>query len=140
MHKLAASVLGVKVADLSEGQFETVKRWGVLGLSAAFATLSAAVSLVAHAPEHTGEETKLARAIRAYIARRRKAVVRIVEKRVEIEKSVEVEKRVEIPGPEKTIIRWLPAAEPAGRIGRRRGLGPYEMPAGRYLKDVEVAE
>jgi hypothetical protein len=115
MHKLAASVLGVKVADLSEGQFETVKRWGVLGLSAAFATLSAAVSLVAHAPEHTGEETKLARAIRAYIARRRKKVVAI-RQIPGPERIVEVEREVvrEVPV-RQTIIKHIPVDFRSGR-------------------------
>lgn len=80
MHRLAASILGVKVVNLTEDQFEGIKRWGVLGLSAAFATISMTVSLIAHQPERGSEESKLARSARAYLARRRKKLVRIVEK------------------------------------------------------------
>jgi hypothetical protein len=79
MHRLAASLLGVKVIHLTEDQFESVKKWGVLGLSVAFATISTAVSLVAHQPERSPQPSRLARSLRAYIARRRKAVIRKVE-------------------------------------------------------------
>jgi hypothetical protein len=79
MHKLAASILGVNIANLTVEQFESVKRFGVLGLAGAFAVLSAAVSIVAHQPEHDGSESKLARTLRAWIARRRKGVVKLVE-------------------------------------------------------------
>lgn len=127
MHKLAASVLGVKVADLTEGQFETVKRYGVLGLAGAFATLSAAVSIVAHQPEHTGGESKLARAMRAYIARRRKKVVAIREVPVirEIEVERTVEKIVEVPV-RQTIIRHVPIDF---RNGRNLALPEREIAA-----------
>ena len=83
--------------------------------TSAFATLSAAVSLVAHAPEHTGEETKLARAIRAYIARRRKKVVAI-RQIPGPERIVEVEREVvrEVPV-RQTIIKHIPVDFRSGR-------------------------
>ncbi len=79
MHRLAASILGVKVVNLTEDQFEGIKRWGVLGLATAFATISMVVSVVAHQPEHHPGETKLARSARADFNRRRKKLVRAVE-------------------------------------------------------------
>jgi hypothetical protein len=94
LHRLAASLLGVKVIALTEQQLESVVRWGVLGLAASFATLSSVVSLLAHAPERSPQEPKLSRSLRAYLARRRKAVVRVVEKPV--------------PSGERTVFKYIP--------------------------------
>jgi hypothetical protein len=109
MHKLAASVLGVKIADLSEEQFEAVKRWGILGLSGAFATLSAAISIVAHQPERNQKDNPLTRSLRAWLARRRKRVVRVVEKPV--------------PSGERVIFKYIPV----GGDDEKRRLGNYEL-------------
>jgi hypothetical protein len=118
MHRLAASVLGVRVADLKEEQFESVKRIGVVGLAGAFATLSMFVSVVVHQTEHDGSESKLSRAIRGYLARRRKRIVSIREVPGP-ERVVEVEREVvrEIPV-RQTIIKHVPVDYRNGRYLR----------------------
>lgn len=72
MHRLAASLVGVKVINLTEDQFETIKKYGVIGLAGAFATISMFVSLLAHQPERIAGECKLSRSIRKYVARKRR--------------------------------------------------------------------
>jgi len=81
-HRLASSWWGKSVSDLSESEFETVKRFAIIGLSVAFATASMIVSVAAHMQPSDGTPSKLSRTLRALIARRRKAVVRVVEKQV----------------------------------------------------------
>lgn len=94
MHRLGATIYGVKVIDLTEDQFETVKKWAIFGLAGAFATLSMLVSIVAHTAPKDQKESKLSKAIRAYLARRRKKLV--------------IEKIVEVPGPQQIVHKWIP--------------------------------
>jgi hypothetical protein len=112
MHRAAAAWFNVPVVDLSEGQFQTFKKWAMYGLASAVATATMFVSFVASLPSRsevpslfklalraylvsrrkvisTGKESKLRRALRAYLARKRKNVVRVVTKTVELEKTVE---------------------------------------------------
>lgn len=93
MHRLGATIYGVKVKDLTEDQFETVKKYAVFGLAGAFATLSMLVSIVAHTPPKGASESKLSRAFRAYLARRRKKLT--------------IQKPVEVPGPERVVLKWV---------------------------------
>jgi hypothetical protein len=83
MHRLFASILGVRVTELTTDQFEQVKRIGVIGLSGAFATISMFVSVLAHQPERgTAQESKLSRALRAYVARKRRPLIRVVKETI----------------------------------------------------------
>jgi len=131
MHRLAASIFGVQVQDLTEEQFEKFKRIAILGLSASFATLSMFVSFVAYAQPRSNKPSKLARAIRAYLARRRKNVVRTVEVTVAgPERIVEKEVPVEVVR-EKTIIKHVPFDYKRGRR-----MPEYEPEAGLPLKTI----
>lgn len=130
VYRLAASIFGVSVQDLSEEQFESFKRVAIIGLSGSFATLSMFVSAVAHAEPRSDKPSKLSRALRLYIGRRRKAVVRTVK--VPIEKIVE--KRVEVPVEvvrEKTVIKHVPFDYKRGRR-----MPEYEPEAGLPLKTI----
>jgi hypothetical protein len=73
MHELAAAIYGVRASELTEAQFNWVKRFAILGLAGAFASLSAVASLVVH--QEPKRSDKLARALRAWLARRRKRLV-----------------------------------------------------------------
>jgi hypothetical protein len=94
------------------------------------------VSFISHAKPRE-QKGKLSRAIRAYIARKRKNVVRTVVKTVEkpVEKVVEVEKhvfvdrptvvekRLDVPGPERIIIKHIhvPVDMATNRVVNRDG-------------------
>jgi hypothetical protein len=103
MHRSAAAWFDVPVKDLSERQFQTFKKWAMYGLAGAAATATMFASFVASLPSGNDNPSKLGRALRAYLGRRRKSVVRVVTKIVEIEKPVEkavtqiVDKVIEIP-------------------------------------------
>jgi len=94
MHRLAATYFGVPVESLTLPQFEAVRRVAIGGLAGALAVLSATVSIVAHAQPTSNEPSKLSRALRAYLARRRKAVVR----------------KVKVPSGVKIIHRYIPVS------------------------------
>ena len=93
--RAVATIFAIPVADLSETEFQRVKRVVVLGLAATFATLSMAASLVVHLQPKDSKLSKLARALRAYIARRRK--------RLTIHRDV--------PGPvqfqDRIVVKWI---------------------------------
>ena len=98
MYRVAASWFGVSVTKLTDDQFEQFKRLAVITVAGSAAVATMTVRFVSHAtPRVPGEKGKLVRAIRAYIARKRKNVVRekIVEKPTGI-KTVEVPKIVEV--------------------------------------------
>jgi hypothetical protein len=82
LHRFVASILAVKVTELSDESFESVTRIGVVTLAVAFATLSSVAALIAHAPERGKDEARLLRSLRAYVARKRKPVVRVVERKI----------------------------------------------------------
>ena len=69
MHRLAAAFYGIPVEELSASQFETVKKYGVISLAVAFATVSMLASIVVHTEPHDKSESKISRAIRAWLAR-----------------------------------------------------------------------
>lgn len=91
-HRLAASIWGVRVSELTEDQFNVVKRFAVIGLAGTFAVLSMLVSVLVHLQPHDGRSTKLNRMVRAWLARRRRPVYR------------------DVVGPvqflDRTIVRW----------------------------------
>ena len=98
MYRVAASWFGVSVKDLTEEQFEKFKRLAVIVVAGSAATATMVVSFVSHAtPIDPKSPSKLIRSLRAWIARRRKAVVKtvVVEKPSGI-KTVEVPKIVEV--------------------------------------------
>jgi hypothetical protein len=129
---LAASIFGVRVQDLSEEQFEIFKRVAIIGLSGSFATLSMFVSIVAHAEPRSNKPSKLSRAIRSYLARRRKNVVHTVE--------------VTVAGPERIVEREVPVEKvvteivhkyvPVDYRKMRRVMPDFEPQQGEYLKTV----
>jgi hypothetical protein len=104
MHRLSATWFGVTVDQLTQAQFEAVRRVAIGGLAGSLAVLSMLVSLVAHAPAKSNEPSKLSRAIRAYIARRRKPVVRVVQ----------------VPSGVKTVVRYVPVPDKPETIKPKR--------------------
>ena len=92
-HRLVASLYGVRPSDLTEEQFGKVKRFAIIGLAGTFATLSMLVSIVVHLQPRSERGGKLARAIRAMVAARRKTLRRLTE-------TIKFQDRV--------IIRWVP--------------------------------
>ena len=76
MHRLAAAISRVGTADLSPAAYELVRRVAILSIAAivSFGTLVA--GLISSLPDRGSRSGgKLARAIRAYLARRRKRLV-----------------------------------------------------------------
>jgi hypothetical protein len=114
MHRLAAMAFGVPVEKLTLAQFETVKKWAVGLLAVAFATMSMFVSIVAHAKPDDGRPGRVERAIRSYIARKRRGVAHVRT----------VERVIAVPGPETVRVKFI----------------PYDMKQGRrvYLPEQEI--
>jgi hypothetical protein len=80
MFRIAAAWHRVSVEDLTSEQFAVVKRWAVIGLSVATALTTATAAVIASLPERgQAQPSKLARAIRAMVAARRKTLRRIRE-------------------------------------------------------------
>jgi hypothetical protein len=98
MYRTAAAWFSTPVKDLTAEQFERFKRYAVFGVAGAAATATMLVSFLSQAVPRDRQGSKLIRAIRAYLARKRKDVVRTVEKIVEkpVFKTVEVPKVVEV--------------------------------------------
>jgi hypothetical protein len=80
MFRVAAAWQRTPVDDLTSEQFETVKHWAVIALSVATAFTTATAAVIASQPERgQGKPSKLARALRAMLAARRKTLRRIRE-------------------------------------------------------------
>ena len=75
--RLTAAVFSERMSAVTETQFATVKKFVVATLAVTFATLSMAVSIVAHARLKNDAPSKLARAFRALLAARRKTLRRL---------------------------------------------------------------
>jgi hypothetical protein len=133
IHRFTASIYGVPVEDLTENQFQTVKKYGVISLAIAFAIVSMLASVVVHTEPHDKSESKVSRALRAWIARRRKPIVRVVEKIIEtpVEVIKEVERRIEVPV-EKIVFKYIPFDYTTGR----RASPEYEYTDSVSLKTV----
>jgi len=101
--RLTAAVFGEAVSEVTPAQFSRVKAFVTATLAIGFATLSMAVSVVVHAKLRSEGDGKLARAIRAMVAARRKTLRRIRE-------TVRVETR------DRTIFRYVPTDPVSGRV------------------------
>jgi hypothetical protein len=75
--RLTAAVFSESVSEVTPAQFARVKAFVTATLAIGFATLSMAVSIVVHAKLRSEAPSKLARALRAMIAARRKTLRRI---------------------------------------------------------------
>ena len=100
--RLTAAVFGESSSEVTPAQFSKVKAFVTATLAIGFATLSMAVSIVVHAKTR-GEApneapSKLARAIRAMIAARRKTLRRIRETEIR----------------ERTVFRYVPVHADTG--------------------------
>jgi hypothetical protein len=80
MHRAASAWFGVDVGSLSRQQFETFKKWAMYGLAGATATVTMIAGFLSNMPRKDGRPGKVGMAWRAFLARRRKKLVRIVEK------------------------------------------------------------
>jgi hypothetical protein len=92
VHRIAASFYGIAATELSAQQFSTFRKYAVSGLSLALASMSALVAWLAFQTPRAAAPSKLHKALRAYIARHRKAVIRTVH----------------VPSGTKVIYRYLP--------------------------------
>ncbi len=105
MHRLAAAVFSITPSEVTDAQFQQVKKVVVFGLAAAFALLSALVSTLVHLQPKRADGGKVKRAVRAWLARHRRPLT------------------VHVPGPtrteveirEHTRIVYLPVDE-QGRV------------------------
>ena len=96
-YRTAAFWFSTPAKDLTPEQFEKFKRIAVISVAGAVATITMLVSFITHAtPRERNGGSKLSRAIRAYVARRRKNVVRTVTVEKPTIKTVEVPKVVEV--------------------------------------------
>ena len=72
-------MFGESISDVTPAQFARVKAFVTATLAIGFATLSMAVSIVVHARLRSEGSSKVARMIRAWLARRRRAIYRDVQ-------------------------------------------------------------
>ena len=81
MYRVAASWQGTPVQQLTSEQYEHVKHYAVIALATATAVTSALVAVISNLPERGPKgDGKLARAIRGWLAARRKTLRRINER------------------------------------------------------------
>ena len=78
MFRVAAAWQRTPVESLSLEQFESVKHYAVIALATATALATALAAVISSLPERSDKQGKLARAIRAMIARRRRSIYRDV--------------------------------------------------------------
>jgi hypothetical protein len=91
MYRVAASWMKVPVQELTSEQFETVKHWAVLILSAAAAFVTSMIAIISSMPERGQSNSKLVRAIRARLAAKRKTLRRFKERVItEVKKEVKL--------------------------------------------------
>ena len=101
--RLTAAVFSEFVSEVTPAQFSRVKGFVTATLAIGFATLSMAVSIIVHAKLRSEAPSKLARAIRAMVAARRKTIRRLKE-------TVRVEYR------DRTTFVHLPVDPVSGRV------------------------
>ena len=77
MFRVAAAWMKTPVEEMTSEEFATVKRAAVIALSVATATTTALAAIIASLPERDPKPSKVARAIRALIAARRKTLRRL---------------------------------------------------------------
>ena len=106
--------------NLTDEQFDRFKRIAVAALAGAVSIATMMLAFISHAqPRNPAKRGALLRSIRAWVARRRKHVVRTVVKTVEkpVEKIVEVPKHIfvdrptivekPVPGPERIVTHFV---------------------------------
>jgi hypothetical protein len=72
MFRVAAAWQKVPVQDLNSNQFEQVKHWAVLALAGATAGVTMLAAVISSLPERNANGGKVKRAVRAWLARRRR--------------------------------------------------------------------
>lgn len=82
VHRIAGAVFDVKAAELTPGQLSVFRKYAIGGVSVALASMSALVAWLAFQQPRPSSQSKLSRAIRAYVARKRRPVIRVVEKHI----------------------------------------------------------
>jgi hypothetical protein len=118
MYRTAATWYGEPVKDLTDEQFERFKRIAVAALAGAVALGTMMLAFISHAtPRNPAKRGALFRSIRAWVARRRKNVVRIKTVEKPVEKLVEVPKHIfvdrptivekPVPGPERIVTHFV---------------------------------
>jgi hypothetical protein len=80
MYRVAASWQRKPVQELTSEEFEQVKHWAILALAAATAFVTSLVAFISSMPERGQGRSKLARALRARLAAKRKTLRRINER------------------------------------------------------------
>ena len=153
MYRTAATWYGVPTKDLTDTQFDRFKRIAVAALAGAVSVATMLIASISHAtPRNPVNRGKVWRAVRAYYARKRKNVVRIIEKptittvekivevvkQVPVDRPIVVERKVDVPGPERIIVKHIhvPIDAASGRLVNADGslgetLGLRTVPGGR---------
>jgi hypothetical protein len=110
LYRVASAFYGRTPENVTDEQLATARTFFSMFGAAIISILGTASALVHYWPDTPSNPSKLARALRAYVARLRRSVVRIETREVPVEKIVE--KRVaEVEKPiliEKTIVRFVP--------------------------------
>ena len=75
MFRVAAAWQRTPVQDLTSDQFEQVKHYAVVALAAATAFVTALAAIISSLPERSKGDGKVKRAVRAWLARRRRPLV-----------------------------------------------------------------
>lgn len=110
IYRVAASYFRHNAEDVTDEELAATRTFFAMFGAAIISILGTVAALVHYWPDTVGKPSKLARALRAYIARLRRQVVRLEKVEVPVEKIVEkivpeVEKPILI---EKTIVRFVP--------------------------------
>jgi hypothetical protein len=79
MHRAAAAWFGMTPAELADAQFQAFARVAIGALAISISTATLLAAFVSNLPKWDGKESRLARALRAMIAARRKTLRRINE-------------------------------------------------------------
>jgi hypothetical protein len=114
MSRLAASIYRVSTSDLRDEDYQAVRRFVTLSLAGLMAGGTLAAGLISALPERGSRPGRVANAIRLWVARKRKSVVRVVEIPGP-ERIVEVDKILRVPGPETIKIKWMAYDVATGR-------------------------
>ena len=114
MSRLAASIYRVGTSDLRDEDYQAVRRFVTLSLAGLMAGGTLTAGLISALPERGNRPGRVSNAIRLWIARKRKSVVRTVEIPGP-ERIVEVDKILRVPGPETIKTVWLAYDVATGR-------------------------
>jgi hypothetical protein len=100
MFRVPAAWQRTPVEELTSEQFETVKYFAVIALASATALATALAAVISSLPERGDKPSKLARATRAYLARRRRKLIRTV--------------RGPVRHRDRIVVRWVPVDAESG--------------------------